>query len=181
MEAAQNNKPRYNIISESNMHSEENLKCAWGKGEKDFLKKGREANGFPSFTSLTLSEWRRLGDFLPPFAGRHADDRGCCAGPHIPRKGCSREQMGVLACWLENSLTVNGKSASGAGMRLQGGWAAWHTADTQSMSFMIISIAWCSESPPTPQWASLHWLTFVNGGYLCLMLDSCTVQLELSI
>ena len=128
MEAAQNNKPRYKIISESNMYSEENLKGAWGKGEKDFLQKGCEANSFPS---LTLSEWRRLGDSLPPFAGMHADDRGCCAGPHILRKGCSEEQMGVLACWLENSLTVNGKSTSGAGMRLRGGWAAWHTADTQ--------------------------------------------------
>ena len=128
MEAAQSHKPRHKIISESNMYSEENLKGAWGKGEKAFLQKGREANGFPS---LTLSEWRRLGDSLPPFAGMHADNGGCCAGPHILRKGCSGEQMGVLARWLENSLTVNGKSTSGAGVRLWGGWAAWHTANSQ--------------------------------------------------
>ena len=160
------------------MYSEENLKGAWGKGEKAFLQKGRKANGFPSFT---LSEWRRLGDFLTPFAGMHADNGGCCAGPHILRKGCTGEQMGVLARWLENSLTVNGKSTSGAGVRLWGGWAAWHTANTQSVSLMIIPIAWCSENHPTPQWVSLHWLTFVNGWYLCLTLDSCTVQLELSI
>ena len=53
MEAAQSHKPRHKTISESNMYSEENLKGAWGKGEKAFLQKGREANGFPS---LTLSE-----------------------------------------------------------------------------------------------------------------------------
>lgn len=49
-----------------------------------------------AFLVSPCSGWRSLGEFLLPFAVIHADARGCCAGPQILGKGCSREQTGAL-------------------------------------------------------------------------------------
>lgn len=103
--------------------TEENLKGAWGKGEKDFLEERTWGKWLPKLHKphpVWMTEAWRLP---PPFAGRHAWWQRLLCRSSYPEKRMLQRADGSAGLLAREFPHCEWKIC--ICMRLQGGWAAW--------------------------------------------------------